>query len=559
MSSIRAAGAIDRAECAHVARPPGASVTLPLLLLLAFQQASAAKTCTKEAIQGMAPSDAVIDTVASTADPVPHCLIDGHIITQNPGPNRVNFRLQLPDSGFNGRYYFIGMGGAAGFVPTNSQLPPGNPITAGFATAGTDTGHSGDTLDWSFTRTSPAKTVDHFHRAAHVTAVATQQITKRYYGVDKLYRYISGCSGGGRMGMVSSEQHPEDFDGHLIGAPGRSSATILMFMWAAKQMLREPGAWVSPTKLEMLETKVNAACDATDGATDGVVWWPDRCSYDPAQLQCKGKDQPDCLTQPEIKTVKAILAGPRSPKGQITGGMPITNIGSGWRTFVGAVPPPWSESTKPESLAKSSSGFVMGHVISKTHFGPDFDFVRDFDFNDQSDIDAWWAAVERIGFGGPHTADLRGIEKQGHKVLWWHGVSDAGPTWDTTLGYFADAQKILGNDAARLARTAQLYLIPGMLHCGGGTGPNDGPDRLLETLINWVEKGQTPGPVVVHRGQTPKPVFEPLPGTQTSGVRIPAAAGTDREFLLCPYPLRARFNGKAGGEMKAENWSCQRP
>ena len=524
-------------------------------------QAWAAQTCTTAAIQAMTSEDAVIDDATPTATPVPHCLINGHIISQNPGPNRINFRLQLPDSGFKNRYYFIGMGGAAGFVPTNSQVPLGSPMTAGFATAGTDTGHEGDTLDWSFVRNNPAKTIDHFHRGAHLTALATQKITKAYYGTDTLYRYISGCSGGGRMGAASVQFHPEDFDGHLIGAPGRGSQTILMFMWVSKAMLREPGAWVSPAKLDMLEAKVTAACDMTDGAKDDVVWWPDRCHYNPAQLQCKGGDQPDCLTGPELKTVQTILAGPRSPKGQITGGMPITNIGSGWKTFLGSTPPPWSQSTKTESLMKSSSGFVMGHVNAKVYFGPDYDFVRDFDFNRQADVDNWWKGVAaQQGFGAPSNADMRAIEKTGHKILWWHGTSDAGPTWDGTLGYFADAKASLGGDAARLAKTAQLYLIPGMLHCGGGTGPNDAPDQLLQTLINWVEKGETPPPVVVHRGPSlVKTAFTPLPGTQVSGVRIGTAAGADREFLLCPFPQRARFNGKAGGELLAANWSCQKP
>ena len=33
--------------------------------------------------------------------------------------------LQLPDKKqWKGRYYFIGMGGSAGYVPTDSQIPP---------------------------------------------------------------------------------------------------------------------------------------------------------------------------------------------------------------------------------------------------------------------------------------------------------------------------------------------------------------------------------------------------------------------------------------------------
>jgi feruloyl esterase len=141
--------------------------------------AFAATTCSVEAIQAIAPKDTTIKSAAATPKPVPHCKIDGYVTTNNPGPNQVNFRLQLPDQGWQNRYYFIGMGGSAGYVPTDSQIPAGNPLFKGFAVAGTDTGRQGAILDWGFL-TDPAKARDHIDRGAHVTAVATQQITKAY-------------------------------------------------------------------------------------------------------------------------------------------------------------------------------------------------------------------------------------------------------------------------------------------------------------------------------------------------------------------------------------------
>jgi feruloyl esterase len=119
------------------------------------------------------------------------------VTTTSPGPNKVNFRLQLPDSDWNGRYYFIGLGATAGYVPTDSQIPAGNPMLKGFAVAGTDTGQQ-NRADWSFIGRDKAQALDYTSRGAHVTAVATQQITRKYYGREKIYRYHSGCSGGGR-------------------------------------------------------------------------------------------------------------------------------------------------------------------------------------------------------------------------------------------------------------------------------------------------------------------------------------------------------------------------
>jgi hypothetical protein len=127
----------------------------------------AATICSVESIQALAPAGTTIKSATPTPLPVPHCKIDGSIITENPGPNQVNFRLQLPDEGWVGRYYFIGMGGSAGYVPTDSQIPAGNPLNRGIAVAGTDTGRQGDMLDWGFL-VDPAKAKDHIDRAAHV-------------------------------------------------------------------------------------------------------------------------------------------------------------------------------------------------------------------------------------------------------------------------------------------------------------------------------------------------------------------------------------------------------
>src|ERR1700716_3320276 len=68
----------------------------------------AATICSVESIQALAPAGTTIQSATPTPLPVPHCKIDGSIITENPGPNQVNFRLQLPDAGWVGRYYFIG-------------------------------------------------------------------------------------------------------------------------------------------------------------------------------------------------------------------------------------------------------------------------------------------------------------------------------------------------------------------------------------------------------------------------------------------------------------------
>ena len=520
--------------------------------------------CSIESIQAMAPADATITSAAPTAEPVAHCRVEGYVTTTDPGPNKVNFRLQLPDQNWAGRYYFIGMGATGGYVPSDSQIPAGNPVIKGFAVAGTDTGHS-NRADWAFIGKNKAQALDHTHRGGHVVAQATQQITRQYYGQDKIYRYHSGCSGGGRMGMEAITRHPEDYDGFLIGAPGFGptyrTETMLAFINLGQQMIREPGAWLPPEKLAFLEGKVTEKCDALDGAKDGIVWNNLACSYDFKQHLCADGDKPDCLTAPQLRSLEALLEGPKGPNGKIKDGFPITNM-STWSGFIGGAPP-WPDfvsvqSLKREDVAKLPIGYAMGNSVGRGYYGEEFNGLADFDFNNQEQIDDWYAQAYKYEFGQPYSADITPFKKQGGKVIYWNGVSDSCCLHQDMEKYVDDVSgKVGGADA--FSEFARFYKIPGMGHCGGGTGPQDAPDMMLQSLVEWVEKGEKPAQIVAHRGGRTNNLFvDPNTGT-VSGVIVPPSVGDDRDFLLCPHPEVAKFNGAEGEEADAANWSCSKP
>ena len=423
----------------------------------------AATTCEMRSIQAAAPVDTTIVLAEKLQSPVLHCKIDGYVTTTNPGPNRVNFRLQLPDKNlWKGRYYFIGLGGTAGFVPTDSQRPSGNPMMKGFAVAGTDTGHQAHSLDWGF-QADPAKAIDHTHRGAHVTAVATQQITKAYYGVNKFYRYHTGCSGGGRMGSEVIQRYPEEYDGVLIGGnsgaarPRPTAPRYAGFDAMVREMTREPGSWLSPAKLKFAEEKVTAACDMTDGAKDDIIWDHRLCKFDFNTLKCKAGDKPDCLTQPEITSINNLLRDTR---------MPISNMSS-W-SFLGQVPPPWSPEPSVQNMPKTSSALVILTTWARTYLKqPDRDIVK----NPLTAAELETMAQVRQRISTHVNPDLNGIEKAGTKVIFWNGVSDSCCSNIAQEEYYLDLAKARNNDMTRVAKFAQPYHIPGMAHCGGGTGP----------------------------------------------------------------------------------------
>ncbi|MDB6062521.1 MAG: hypothetical protein JWM78_2624 [Verrucomicrobiaceae bacterium] len=505
------------------------------LLMSATGTSLAADNCTIDNIKKAVASDTTIVSATHLTDPVPYCSVEGFVTTQNPGPNNVGFLLGLPDKGWNGRFFFNSVGGSAGFLQTpNAQL-----IVDGFAVATTDGGHrSSSILDWADLK-DEAKALDLARRSMHVSAVAAQAITKSFYNAESMYRYVEGCSGGGQRTLSAARHYPEDYDGFIVEAPGINAGNILAFASATQFMAKNPDAWIPPAKVMMMEQKVNQAC----GALGGVVPNSLACKFDAASLQCPGADAPDCLTAKQVQTAQLIARGPRSPKGQIYPGAPYTNT-TGWIGFyTGMTPPPWSET----DLGKAPGGYIISHSFMRGYFGAKYDFVNQFNFNNQKDVDAYLAADSKAQMGQTD-ADLTGVEKAGHKVIFWHGMSDHGIVYADMIRYYEQLKKTMPGDG-RVEKFTRLFAAPGVLHCGGGSGPTDMGPRALDKMVDWVEKGIYPEALVANRTVEP-------------GAKV-------RQFLSCGYPKVAVYKPKelpksdpmaplrGDPAFDANNWACE--
>jgi feruloyl esterase len=524
------------------------------LVCMAPTVASAATTCNAASMQAAAPKDTTIVSAEHLQSPVSHCRVDGYVTTTNPGPNQVNFRLQLPDRElWRHRFYFIGVGGSGGSVPTESQTPRGNPLVKGFAVAGTDKGHQSDALDWSF-NTDPAKALDNAHRGAHVTTVASQQLTRAYYGAEKMYRYETGCSGGGDMGMKAMQRHPEDYDGVLLGYIGgphpdpKKDGTVRNFAVMLREMTREPGSWLSPAKRKFAEQEVLEACDLADGAKDEMIWDSRLCRFNFDTLKCKGVDGPKCLTQPEITSFNNLLSDTAAP---------ISNI-TGW-AYLGNAPPPWDPSPARENAARTSSAYVILNGWARTHLKqPERDIVKNpLTEAELKTIEEGQLRASDAVAGG--VTDLQGFENAKGKAIYFVGVGDPAFPHVGVENYFRILTSKIG--AARRDNFGRLYQVPGWGHCGGGTGPTDGQDRMMAALISWVEQGKAPEGIEMHRGVDRAQMIFAQPADAVVGVAVPESTGTSRDFLVCPYPLVSVFDkSKAsvpGAVYEARNWSCR--
>ena len=83
----------------------------------------------------------------------------------------IKIEVWLPGIGWNGKFQAVGNGGWNGNVPYAALA---NAVIAGYATAGTDTGHVGNTA--AFALGHPEKVIDFGYRAVHEMTVKAKSI-----------------------------------------------------------------------------------------------------------------------------------------------------------------------------------------------------------------------------------------------------------------------------------------------------------------------------------------------------------------------------------------------
>ncbi len=484
--------------------------------------------CAVGPLQQKAPQGTTITAatlVEATGSQPRYCRVEGH--TATPG-NEVNFRLGLPER-WNGKYYFVGVGGLGGTI---GRLDAG--LERGYASASTDTGHDADDPDWAKNR---AKEIDYGHRGTHVTAVAGKALTASFYGRAPEHAYFNGCSNGGRQALMEVQRYPTDFDGIIAGDPATGTPMQATRALVFQKLLASPASYLTTEKIETLSKATLAACDAADGLKDGLVENPRACRFNVDTLKCTGADAPTCLTEPQLAVVKQIYAGSTLANGEVySAGFPVGHEGgrTGWRAWI-------TGNTEPVKAANNTLEFTnevpSGYRLSESNFrflALEKDDDSSFNwrtFRLDRDLPRMKTMSEILS---PLDADLRPYKARGSKIILYHGTSDPAISSYGTVDYYNKVAKIVGG-AKEVESFARLYLVPGMHHCSGGPGPNQ--FDMLTQLENWIERGQAPQSVLATHKTDDK---------------------VDRTRPLCPYPQVARYSG-TGSIDDAANFRCVAP
>ena len=442
--------------------------------------------------------------------------------------SEIRFEVWMPAEGWNGRFHGIGNGGFAGSI---SYPGLAGALGRGYATASTDTGHTGGDASWALGH--PEKIVDYGHRAVHEMTVKAKAVIAAYYGGGPKRSYFSSCSNGGRQALMEAQRYPDDYDGIIAGAPANDFTRILAgFAWNMQVTMLDSASYIAPAKLKAIEAASLASCDARDGVADGVLDDPTKCGFDPAVLRCKGAENDECLTDRQIEALRKIYAGPKNAKGRqvMAGFVPGAETGpGGWTGWITGTSP-----TKALQYFFSTQAFM-----NMVHNNPAWDY-KSFRLDEDGALaDAKLAPV--LNATDP---DLRPFQARGGKLILYHGWNDAALPAGNTINYYKGVVAKLG--ARRTNAFVRLFMVPGMQHCGGGPGPNqfgatvggpvtDPEHDMTLALKKWVEDGRLPDRITATR-------------------RLSPAATRTRP--LCPYPQVARYKG-SGSTDDAANFSCR--
>ena len=457
--------------------------------------------------------------------------------------SQIMFEVWMPTSGWNGKFLSAGEGGFAGNINYGGIA---DALRRGYAGGSTDTGHVGGNAD--FAPGHPEKVIDYGWRGKHLQAVRSKDIIRAFYGEPPRHSYFSSCSNGGRQALMELQRFPGDYDGVIVGAPAHDWTHLMAgFVWNEQALWNTPGAHLSASKLAAVQAATLATCDALDGVTDGVAEDPRRCQFDPASIACPaGTDGDSCLTPPQVDAVRKIMAGPRNPR---TG----EQIFTGYFTSAAAEAGSWPAwITGPEVPGASIQGFFGNGFFGRMVYEIPAPGVWDFStFNFDSDLAATNAKLQSaLSAVDPDLRPFRKHNRRG-KVIMWHGWEDPAISALTAIDYYRQVLRETPGAHSFL----RLFMVPGMLHCRGGPGPNafgqnlaqspplsNAPEHdILSALERWVEKGVPPKRIVAVKYVNDDP-----------------EQGIQRTRPLCAYPAVAVYKGKGSTDDEA-NFKCRLP
>jgi feruloyl esterase len=314
-------------------------------------------------------------------------------------------------------------------------------------------------------------------------------------------------------------------------------------MRAKLAALQHEGGWINPAKVKLIQTAVNAACDALDGLADGVIGAYEKCMsvFDVKTLRCpNGADTGDtCLSDAQIEADRLVhrpFEYPFAMKNGVTS-FPGWTYGSEVQpggmidSVTGAEPPQFPiVSEKNQSVAwTNADGFVRYFFARDAKFNP-------FKFSAQEYAGRIREISEMFDTTDP---DLSAFLARGGKLILKGNGADYQRSVLQEITYYKSVVAKMGQ--ARADAFIRFYVTPGVNHPGNGVMSSGDavPAKvdLLGALDGWVDSGKAPGTLM----QVSQEIKAPF---KTVAARP-----------MCLYPAFPRYDGK-GDANEAASFAC---
>ena len=427
------------------------------------------------------------------------------LVLKPTADSNINAELWLPTQNWNGKFMAVGNGGFGGSIQGYGEMQ--NALRLGYATAGSDTGHSAaDGPNGMFALGHPEKIVDFAYRAMHEMTATSKKLIDRYYGNAPQFSYYKGCSTGGRQGAMAAQRYPEDFDGIIAGA----LANRHIQMHTAGVYAQHPaGAASRGPHLR------GQGADGEQGRDGQVRHAQGRLPQQPARLLVRlldagvqGRRRRHLPDAGAAQDRRAVLRRRQEQQGR------ADLLGPGARQPAAGAPGP----SRRRLPAAATTPCASGASRTPTTTG-----------RRSTSIATCRSSTARSASWTRSIRTCRKFKARGGKLLLYAGWGDTTITPENTVLYYENLKAKMGKNQDDWTR---LFLVPGMAHCRGGDGPNTFDS--IGTLEAWREKGVAPAQITAYNPQ--------------SSLSRP----------LCPYPQYAKYKG-TGNFKDAANWSCVAP
>ncbi|MGG5820109.1 tannase/feruloyl esterase family alpha/beta hydrolase [Falsiroseomonas sp. HW251] len=481
-----------------------------------------------------------------------HCRLLGSIAPVDPQAPPIRFQLNLPIAAeWNGKALQYGGGGfngvlITGLAPLRDSLPGApTPLTQGYATYGTDSGHQNEALPeiQAFALNDEALTNFAYASYKKVRDVA-MLLVAAHYGRAPARTYFFGGSEGGREGLVVAQRFPQDYDGVVSAVPVINWVGLMLAFVERGGVAQADGGWLDAQRVAVLRRGVIAACDGMDGLADGVVSDVEGCArrFGPDAPRCPdGREGAECLSDRQLAAVRSVRSAFRLPFAQINGldayppylyggedqpdGMVAWTFGPEAPRF------PMPAPERQSRLWWYGNGMVRYFVARD----PAFDPLR----FDASRFAARLAELSRLM--DTTNPDLSAFAARGGRLILKENLADYAQSPMAGIEYFRSVVARLGQD--NVDRFMRLYTVPGANHGGRVFSGLDGaamPSHvdLLALLDAWAERGTAPPDAPTLTGHA---------------AEAPFAATASRP--MCRWPAWPRHDG-TGDPRRAESFAC---